>query len=129
MPTKNLFDADFVNNADLGDLEELQRELARLLAEVDPGGGLRETMQLAVGMLHRYAVGIVHVDTGRYKNSLFWDIENGAKSVIGHMGTNLQYSIYEERRGGSHATFDRTEREEGRKVEELFNVRITGGKK
>jgi hypothetical protein len=109
-------------------LEALQQELQRLLLEVDPQRGLRDTMTLAVGMLHRYGIGVVHVQTGRLKNSLFWDVQPGGTRVTGIMGTNVEYSIFEERRGGSHAFMDRTQRQEGPAVERLFNVRISGGR-
>lgn len=127
MPTNNLFDPEFVNAADIGDLEELQAELQRLLFEVSPQRGLRDTMRLAIGMLHRYATGIVHVDKGRLKNSIFWNLESPAgNDLIGHVATNVSYSIIEERRGGSHAFFARTVREEGPHVNDLFGVRIMG---
>lgn len=109
------------------ELEALQAELERLLHEVNPEGGLEDTMILAVGMLHRYAAGIVHVDTGRLKNSLHFQTQRLQRSVIGSMGTNLNYSIYENARGGSHAFMDRTVREEGRRVIDLFRERIIGG--
>ncbi|MFA6168298.1 MAG: hypothetical protein WC700_16875 [Gemmatimonadaceae bacterium] len=133
----NAFRAGIVDSASIRELEALQQELQRLLLEVDPQRGLRDTMTLAVGMLHRYAAGVVHVGVypkgsgrvgGRLKNSLFWDVQTGGASVTGVMGTNVEYSIFEERRGGSHAFMDRTEREEGPAVERLFNVRISGGR-
>lgn len=125
----NAFRAGIVDSASIRDLEALQEELQRLLMEVDPARGLRDTMTLAVGMLHRYAAGVVHVNTGRLKNSLFWDVTAaGGARVTGVMGTNVEYSIFENARGGSHAFMDRTEREEGRKVAELFGVRISGGR-
>lgn len=111
-----------------GDLNDLQEELDRLAYEVDPQRGLGETVTLAVGMIHRYGSSIVHVDTGRLKNSLFWDVTTSERSASAIWGTNVSYSIFEERRGGSHAFVDRTERQEGPAVARLFGVRITGGR-
>lgn len=111
-----------------GDLRALQEELDRLSYEVDPQRGLGESVTLAIGTIHRYGTGIVHVDTGRLKNSLFWDVSVSSRRASAIWGTNLDYSIFEERRGGSHALVDRTEREEGPAVARLFNVRITGGR-
>ena len=117
--------ADAANNLDIVGLEELQEKLARVQEEIDPHGGLFDTMTLAIGMIHRFATGVVHVDTGRYKNSLFWHVDRaGGRGVTGTMGTNVSYSIYEEARGGSHATFERTRKEEGPNVERLFKVRV-----
>lgn len=118
--------AGIVDRSSIRELEALQQELARLLREVDPNQGLEESMTLALGMLHRFAAGIVHVDTGRLKNSLHWQTHNTQKSVFGSMGTNVSYSVFENARGGTHAFMDRTEREEGRNVADIFNVRIVG---
>lgn len=112
----------------MSDIKALQTELARLENEVDPQRGLKETVTLAIGMLHRFGTGIVHVDSGRLKNSLFWDVQASARRASASWGTNVSYSIYEEARGGSHAFRDRTAREEGPNVEKLFRVRISGGK-
>lgn len=125
--TSRLQNSSFVIRADVAELQRYQAELQRLLREVDPQAGLGETMKLAVGMLHRKATGVVHVDTGRLKNSLFWDVGRSGRSAVGLVGTNVMYSIFEERRGGSHAFMDRTQREEGPAVERLFHVRISGG--
>ena len=58
----------------------------------------RKAMQLAVGLIHRYAVSVVPVRTGRLKNSLFWkaDYENGENSLTGVVGTNVKYSPHVE---------------------------------
>lgn len=126
MPSNDLFSVEMVKTANVGDLAALQKELARLAMESDPKDGLRHTMTLAVGMLHRYAAGIVHVDTGRLKNSIFWDVGSQGNSVIGYVATNVAYSIYEDRRGGQHAFFGRTYRDEGPHVNDIFRTRIIG---
>lgn len=125
-PNRQMFSAHLVNAASVRELEALQAELARLAQEVKPEG-VRATLTLAVGMLHRYGTGIVHVDTGRLKNSLFWDVEVGQRRASAIWGTNVQYGIYENARGGDHAFVDRTRREEGPNVERIFGVRISGG--
>lgn len=122
----SLFSVEMVETAGVSDLEAAQRELARLQYEIDPRRGLRHTLRLALGMLHRYAAGIVHTDTGRLKNSLFWEDSLGANGLVGQVATNLSYSIWEEARGGDHAFFARTVREEGPAVNNLFGARIGG---
>lgn len=114
-------------SANVRELEALQAELQRLQREVDPARGLGDTVTLAVGMLHRYGTGIVHVDTGRLKNSLFWDVQANERRASAIWGTNVSYSIFENARGGDHAFVDRTRNEEGPNVERLFHVRISGG--
>lgn len=121
------FSASIVNAASVRELEALQRELDRLATEVNPEDGLATTLTLAIGMLHRYGAAVVHVDTGRLKNSLFWDVQANAQRASAIWGTNVEYSIYENARGGEHAFVDRTARTEGPNVEHLFMVRISGG--
>lgn len=123
----DLWRAGFADNASVQQLEALQAELRRLQNEVDPHEGLEATATLAVGMLHRYGAGVVHVDTGRLKNSLFWRVQGSARRVSAIWGTNVSYSIYENARGGDHAFVDRTAREELPNVLRIFPVRIAGG--
>lgn len=104
--------------------EEIMHELERLEAAVDPRRGLADTTALATGMLHRYSTGIVHVDTGRLKNSLFWETGGGGNSVWGRVATNVAYAPFEERRGGQHAFFGRTVREETPHINDLFGNQI-----
>jgi hypothetical protein len=125
----SLFEAGFVDRAAVTDLVALQDELRRIQYEVTPGDGLDDTMDLALGMTHRYAAGIVHVDTGRLKNSLFTEKHGQGNHLVGHVATNVAYSIFEERRGGAHGYFRRTVVEEGPRVTSLFHHRVTGGQR
>lgn len=127
MNARRLQNSGFVMSADVRELEALQRELQRLQMEVDPARGLGDTMTLAVGTLHRYGAGVVHTDLGRLKNSLFWDVQSSERRASAIWGTNVQYGIYENARGGDHAFVERTRNEEGPNVERLFHVRISGG--
>lgn len=124
MPLNSIFGAGVVNTVEIRGLEEAQRTLNAQLQRVDPRGGLRDTMTLATGMLHRYATGIVHVRTGRLKNSIFWQVESAGNSIIGRVGTNVAYAQAEHARGGAHAFFARTVAEEGPSVNSLFAGRI-----
>lgn len=122
----DLWRAGFADSSSVQQLAALQEELARLQNEVDPQGGLEDTTTLAIGMIHRYGAGIVHVDTGRLKNSLFWRVQGNARRVSAVWGTNVSYSIFENARGGDHAFVDRTAREEVPNVARLFGARIAG---
>lgn len=112
-------------------LAELQTEVQRLALAVStkPGGGLRNDLLLTLLQLQRYALGIVHVDTGRLKNSIFTEIEAHGNDLIGHVATNVAYAPFEERRGGSHAFFARTVRDEGPNVvNDLFSPIVQGAR-
>lgn len=123
MPPNNIFARDNVMSADVRDLAEAQRGLKQLIQNVSANGDLEGHMVLALGQLHRYASSIVHVDTGRLKNSLFVDTERSRNDLIGYVATNVEYAPMEEGRGGSHAFFGRTVAEEGpRAVGNLFNI-------
>jgi len=113
-------------------LGELQAELQRvsLAVATGPGGGVRNGLLLTLLQLQRYALGIVHVDTGRLKNSIFTDLESQGNDLIGHVATNVEYAPFEEGRGGGHAFFARTVKEEGPNVVEnsIFAPIVRGGR-
>lgn len=91
-------------------------------------GPLAQAMTLALNQLHRYASGIVHVDTGRLKNSLFVAPPvQQQNALVGAVATNVEYAIYEHNRGGDHAFFQRTIEEEGPAVNDLFSASLGGG--
>lgn len=116
----NIFARGTVMEADVRGLREAQQGLQQLQANTSPDG-MRGRVQLAIGQLHRYASVIVHVLTGRLKNSLFMDIETAGNDVIGYVATNVDYAPIEDARGGDHAFFGRTVAEEGpRVVNDLF---------
>jgi hypothetical protein len=110
-------------------LEELQAENQRLMAAVStqPGGGMRNSMALALLQMQRYAIGITHVKTGRLKNSIFVEQEARGNTLVGHIATNVAYAIHEEDRGGDHAFFARTVREEGPRINSIFDSAVRRG--
>lgn len=102
-------------------LEKAQRDLGHRAEAARGDRGLETATRLALAQLHRYATGIVHVQTGRLKNSLFWQIERTNRSqTTGIVATTVDYAAIEHDRGGSHAFFRRTVREEGPHVRSLF---------
>lgn len=113
--------AGTANSMSVVGMKELQQKLQRLQEKLDPYGGLYDAMGIAIGMVHRYASAIVPVDTGRYKNSLFWTVGRGMRGVTGRMGTNVEYAISVERMGGRRATFARTMKEEVPNAVKVFN--------
>lgn len=93
-------------------LEQAQARLGRLLEDVGPQG-LEGIMAKATLRAHRYASIVVHVDTGRLKNSLFPRTHRRGNEVYGVVGTNVVYAPVEHGRGGEHAFFQRTINEDG----------------
>lgn len=94
-------------------LKEVQEKMARLVAATGAGKGLDAIIARATLRAHRYASMVVHVDTGRLKNSLHPRVEGKGNNVYGVVGTNVVYAPYEHARGGSHAFFARTIAEDG----------------
>ncbi len=120
-------------DAEVRGLEEAQARMVELLREIGAGGGLEAIIGRATLRAHRYATMIVHVDTGRLKNSLYPRVTGKGNDVYGVVGTNVVYAPIEEARGGGHAFFGRTVREEGPAIVEQVQrdvkraVRRAGG--
>lgn len=101
-------------------LAETQAYFVRLLSETS-GRGLEDLISKATARAHRYTTMIVHVDTGRLKNSLFPRTHGRGNFAYGIVGTNVAYAPYEHDRGGSHAFFERTVDEEGPAIIRQFD--------
>lgn len=97
-------------------LEETQRRLVALADEVRASGGLEGIIASGTLRAHAYATKVVHVLTGRLKNSLHPRVHTRGNNVHGVVRTNVLYAPYEHARGGSHAFFDRTVKEEGKAI-------------
>jgi hypothetical protein len=89
--------------------------LEELAGDLEHDGVLGNVLLLAASQAQRYAAGVVHVDTGRLKNSLHasTNLQRAGNRLSASVTTNVEYAIYEHRRGGDHAFFERTRREEG----------------
>lgn len=94
-------------------LRETRARLKQALERLSANGDLEALVAAATLRAHRYTVGITHVDTGRLKNSHFPTVQAAGNQVYGVVGTNVVYAIYEHNRGGSHAFYKRTVKEEG----------------
>ena len=112
--------ADDVMKLTISNLEDLQRELQKTLQEIKPAS-MKGTMTLYIGQLHRYASAIAPVLSGRYKNSLFFDVAVSAQKVIGTLYDNVIYALPVEKR---HKVFERTQSKEGPRAASLFGDRI-----
>jgi hypothetical protein len=94
-------------------LRETQARMERLLEDLSAQGGLEAIVAKGTLRAHRYAVGITHVVTGRLKNSHFPRVQAAGNQVYGTIGTNVAYAMIEHNRGGTHAFYARTVREDG----------------
>jgi len=102
-------------------IEETTAALGELKAKATPGGRVGRILKLAAGQLLRYVLGIVHVDTGRLKNSMFQTPpEQSGNDLLAYVATNVEYAPYEHGRGGSHAFFARAVREEGPSIADMY---------
>lgn len=105
-------------------LKEAQRAMVNTVAALEPNGPAQAAIQFATLGAHRYMTTIVHVRTGRLKNSLFPEIDG----LTGEIITNVNYAPYEEARGGPHAFMQRTQDEQmpqlAEKTMQLFETAV-----
>ena len=100
-------------------LETVQRAM-REGTEKLTGPGLEGTVAKATLRAHRYMGRIVHVRTGRLKNSLMPSVHTRGNSALGTVGTGVEYAQKEHDRGGDHAFAQRTVDEEGGNIAAMF---------
>jgi len=101
-------------------IQAAQAAVNRVVASTRPAGALGAAVQEATVRLHRYAVGVTHVDTGALRGSHTMRITRtrgeiyispNARHATGKRPA--EYGVYEHRRGGSHAFYARTVAEHG----------------
>ncbi len=98
--------ADSVIDLSPKNLKAIQQTMRATIQKLEPAGAQGAVAFATLG-LHRFMTAIVHVDTGRLKNSLFPEVAE----QTGRIFTNVNYAPYEEARGGTHAFMSRTETE------------------
>jgi len=99
-------------------IQEAQDDNLRRIAMMRPNDAMGEMVRDVATALHRYKVGITHVDTGALRAGQQIRIERaGARAVLFTSENALNprtgqraamYGVYEEERGGSHAAAQRT---------------------
>lgn len=99
-----------VQVGNLPEVEDKFEKFANLMGSESEG--VKSLLAKLMFRLHRYTSMIVHVRTGRLKNSLFPSVQETGNNLFGMVGTNVIYAPFEHQRGGSHAFFDRTKEEE-----------------
>lgn len=110
-------------------LQEAQQGNLKLIAAMQPGGGLDEAVRIGTIAAHRYAVIETHVDTGalkashrtKFERSLFGQttgkvyIDPSARNPRSKTLT-AQYGVVEEDRGGEHAFYGNTVSRYGNRI-------------
>lgn len=109
-----------VDQAGLDDLKEFQDSLLMTLRGLTEPGWVG-ILGKATLRAHAYASKIVHVVTGRLKNSLFPRVVGSGNNAYGSVMTNVAYAGAEHDRGGEHAFFERTIDEDGPGIVEMVD--------
>ena len=113
-------------------LQELQAKNLKRIAALRPSGPLGQAIKDATLGAHRYAVSVTHVLTGSLRASHRAEIKGTRGRIyIDPSAHNprgktkpVEYGYYENRRGGSHAFYDRTVEEYGAEVQGLVIKRV-----
>ena len=123
--------------ADIRGLQQAQAAMNRRIAELKPTGALGQAVKRAGLMIHRYVLGITHVDTGTLRASHRIEI-NGTKGKIyidpaaRNPRTGAKPAVYgaiEHARGGQHAFYTRTKAEYGDTVVRAVKTYVSGAMK
>lgn len=119
-------------------LQQVQRENARMIAYLKPRGALGKIVQRMTVRAHRYIVTITHVwvhwgGTYRASQRMGWDGGDTGRLYVDPNARNarkktppVEYSIYEEARGGEHAAYARTEAEAMPRIMADAQIEILG---
>jgi hypothetical protein len=116
-------------------IQEVQQAIVQTVNAVKPRGRMGKAIKEATSHLHRYTVGITHVDTGALRASHLMKVSNTRGEIyINPNATNprsgartAEYGAYEHKRGGSHAFYQRAVKESGRAAANAAIATIRGG--
>jgi len=118
-------------------IQEAQDDNLRRIAALQPGGAAGRMVKDVAIDLHRYKVGIQHVDTGALRAAQQIRMERGglrailftSESAINPRSRQRPavYGYYEEMRGGAHASANRTINERAETAVSAAVSRFVGG--
>ncbi len=118
-------------------IQEAQDDNLRRIAAFEPSGAAGRAIKEVAIDLHRYKVGIQHVDTGALRAGQQIRIERGGLRAVlftSESAVNPRsrqrpavYGYYEEMRGGMHAAADRTVNERAEFAVSAAVSRFVGG--
>jgi len=122
-------------NLTITGIQEAQNEMVKAVARLLTLGPRERAILYATTAAHRYLVSITHVDTGTYRASQWMEVKGERGQLYVNPSTTnprsgnrpVEYSVYEEERGGTHAAYQRTVDEAGpRIVEEAMKILSRG---
>lgn len=116
-------------------LQEAQQRNLEAIVALTPAGALGRAIQYGSLEAHRYAVAVTHVDTGSLRASHRVEVSGvRGRIYIDPAARNPrnatpphEYGVYEHRRGGSHAFYERVEREHGAEIGERMGGMVKVG--
>ena len=105
-------------------IQQAQAANNKIIAAVKPSGALGRAIQYGTTRVHRYAVGVSHVDTGAMRASHRMQLSTMEGRVyLDRSSRNPRsrqmvyvYGFWEHMRGGGHAFYERTVREAGPQI-------------
>ncbi len=102
-------------------IRKAQQAMLKAAAAGKPDGALGAAVKEASIAAHRYAVAKTHVDTGALRASQSIRVAKGRGEIYLNPSARrsdgkrpAEYGVYEHRRGGTHAFYERVMREDGR---------------
>lgn len=105
-------------------IQEAQAQNLRRVAALRPTGAFGAAIRDATAEAHRYAVALTHVDTGALRASHRVQVTGVRGRVFVDPGAlnprsgrrTAEYGVYEHRRGGGHAFYERVVSEHGAEI-------------
>ncbi len=116
-------------------IQEAQAANNRAIAALTPAGALGRAIKYGTTEAHRYAVAVTHVDTGALRASHRMEVSGlRGRIFIDPWSTNprsgtppAEYGLYEHRRGGSHAFYQRVVDERGDEISQAMGGMVEVG--
>ena len=113
-------------------LQEAQADNQRRIAMFKPGGEVQQAIKDATIGAQRYAIQITHILTGSLRASHRMKVKGlRGRIYIDPKAVNPRsnqrpavYGYHENKRGGSHAFYDRTIEEYGKEIVETVDKRV-----
>lgn len=121
-------------------IQEAQNELIRTIARLEARGPRERVIKYATTTAHRFLVAHTHVDTGTYRASQWMEVQGEHGQLYVNPNTvnprtgqrPVEYSLYEEARGGEHAAYQLTIEVAGPQIletaRELYAMEILYGR-
>ena len=107
----------------IGDIQKVMVFHRHMIEQIQPEGAYGKAIKRMTVMGHAYSMRVTHVDTGATKSAHRMELSRLEGSIFldpyarrGDGKAPAQYGPYEEARGGGHAFYNRTVREQGDQI-------------